>query len=48
MSYMSKKGKLLMFSSPLAFILLAVPKFMFLKLHISNHCFKLSESFAAF
>ena len=37
-----------MFSFPLAFILLAVPKFMFLKLHIFNHCFELSESFCSF
>src|SRR4051812_39522197 len=37
-----------MFSFPLAFILLVVPKFMFLKLHMFNHCLERSGSFCTF
>ena len=37
-----------MFSFPLAFILLVVPKFMFLELHLFNFCFKFHGSFYIF
>ena len=37
-----------MFSFVLVFVLLAIPSVYVLKLHNTNHCFKFSESLAAF